>query len=197
VSRGERGEGHGAKGAQDDGKAIGMYSAGFEVDASRLVFVAGQVAIDGAGRIVGEGDFAAQAEQVFRNLAAVLGEAGCSFADIVKFTTYLTRHQDFAAFTEYRKAAYPRFFPDGIYPPNTGLVVTSLVRPELPRARPGPAPGAGESRQAMRSQVNVTVRDGPTAVGWGSPGASTGSTAVDGPVDPGVAVEPPIVVVPK
>ena len=114
-----------------DGKAIGMYSAGFEVDAGRLVFVAGQVAVDGAGRVVGEGDFAAQAAQVYKNLAAVLNEAGCTVRDVVKFTTFLTRHQDFAAFTDFRKTEYPRLFPDGVYPPNTGVVVPSLVRPEL------------------------------------------------------------------
>ncbi len=43
-----------------DGKPIGMYSAGFEVDPGRLVFVAGQVAIDGEGRTVGAGDLGAR-----------------------------------------------------------------------------------------------------------------------------------------
>jgi len=114
-----------------DGRAIGMYSAGFEVDPGRLVFVAGQVAIDGSGQVVGAGDFAAQASQVYRNLEAVLAEAGCTFRDVVKFTSYLTRHEDFAAFTAWRKTAYPTLFPNGAYPPNTGIVVSSLVRPEL------------------------------------------------------------------
>ena len=59
-----------------DAKPIGMYSAGFSVDPARLVFVAGQVAMDADGRVVGEGDVKAQAAQVYRNLAAVLSEAG-------------------------------------------------------------------------------------------------------------------------
>jgi enamine deaminase RidA (YjgF/YER057c/UK114 family) len=114
-----------------DGKPIGAYSAGFMVDPGRLVFVAGQVAMDAEGRLVGEGDLAAQATQVFRNLAAVLKEAGCGFRDVVKFTTFLTRYEDFAAFAQWRKEEYARMFPDGVYPPNTGVVVQALARPGL------------------------------------------------------------------
>jgi enamine deaminase RidA (YjgF/YER057c/UK114 family) len=149
-----------------DGKPVGMYSAGFEVDPGRVVFVAGQVAIDGAGRVVGEGDFAAQAAQVYRNLGAILAEAGCGFGDVVKFTTYLTRHQDFAAFTEFRKREYPRLFPDGVYPPNTGVVVTALARPELLleveaiAVRPGRAPRRAGARTASRGDRSRTARHG-------------------------------------
>jgi reactive intermediate/imine deaminase len=114
-----------------DGKPIGMYSAGFEVDAGRLVFVAGQVAMDASGQVVGEGDIGAQAAQVFRNLESILKEAGCTFRDVVKFTTFLTRHEDFTTFAEWRKKEYARFFPDGVYPPNTGVVVQALARPAL------------------------------------------------------------------
>jgi enamine deaminase RidA (YjgF/YER057c/UK114 family) len=114
-----------------DGKPIGMYSAGFEVDAGRLVFVAGQVAMNAQGQLVGEGDVAAQAAQVFRNIEAVLGEAGCTFRDVVKFTTFLTRAEDFARFGDWRRQEYARRFPDGVYPPNTGVVVQALARPGL------------------------------------------------------------------
>lgn len=114
-----------------DGKPIGMYSAGFVTDASPLVFVAGQVAMDADGRVVGPGDLKAQAAQVYRNLAAVLGEAGCTLRDVVKFTTFLVRNEDWAPFAEWRKAEYPSFFPDGVYPANTGVVVKELARPEL------------------------------------------------------------------
>jgi enamine deaminase RidA (YjgF/YER057c/UK114 family) len=114
-----------------DGKPIGMYSAGFAVDPAGLVFVSGQVAMDADGRVVGEGDFAAQADQVYRNLSAVLGEAGCTLRDVVKFTTFLVRSEDWGAYAEWRKAHYPRLFPDGIYPANTGLVVRELARPQL------------------------------------------------------------------
>jgi len=139
-----------------DGKPIGMYSAGFQVDGGTLVFVAGQVAMDAEGRIVGEGDIKTQATQVYKNLAAVLGAAGLSFGDVVKFTTYLARNDDWVPFGEWRRAEYPRLFPDGVYPPNTGVVVTALARPQLLleveaiAVRPGqPASrGAGRSRAA-------------------------------------------------
>jgi reactive intermediate/imine deaminase len=114
-----------------DGKPIGMYSAGFDVDAGRMVFVAGQVAMDAEGKVVGEGDLAAQAAQVFRNLAAVLAEAGCTFRDVVKLTTFLTRYEDFASLAAWRKGPYAEWFPDGAYPPNTGVVVSALARPGL------------------------------------------------------------------
>jgi enamine deaminase RidA (YjgF/YER057c/UK114 family) len=114
-----------------EGKPIGMYSAGFAVDPARLVFVAGQVAMDAEGRVVGAGDIKAQAAQVYQNLAAVLAEAGCALRDVVKFTTYLVRNQDWAPFAEWRRAEYARLFPDGVYPANTGVVVVELARPEL------------------------------------------------------------------
>jgi enamine deaminase RidA (YjgF/YER057c/UK114 family) len=146
-----------------DGKPIGMYSAGFEVDAGRLVFVAGQVAMNASGQLVGEGDIGAQAAQVYRNLEAILREAGCGFKDVVKFTTFLTRQEDFAPFAEWRKKEYPRLFPDGVYPPNTGVVVQALARPglllevEATAVKPArPAPSA--AKKAARRPARKTGR---------------------------------------
>jgi enamine deaminase RidA (YjgF/YER057c/UK114 family) len=143
-----------------DGKPIGMYSAGFLTEPGGLVFVAGQVAIDGDGRVVGVGDLKAQARQVYRNLAAVLGEAGCTLRDVVKFTTFLVRNEDWAPFAEWRKAEYPTLFPDGVYPANTGVVVRELARPELlleveaiavrPAGRPASRARRAPARKARR-----------------------------------------------
>ncbi len=90
--------------------------------------------------------------------------------DVVKFTTYLTRYEDFAAFTEFRKAEYPRLFPDGVYPPNTGVVVQGLARPELrleveaiavrPVRRAASRP-AGTARGARRPARRRTSRRRP------------------------------------
>lgn len=55
----------------------------------QMVFVAGQVAVGPDGRIVGEGDVGAQAEQAMKNVAAALAAAGASFTDIVKLNTYV------------------------------------------------------------------------------------------------------------
>ena len=144
-----------------DAKPIGMYSAGFSVDPARLVFVSGQVAMDANGRVVGEGDVKAQAAQVYRNLESVLSEAGCTLRDVVKFTTFLVRSEDWAPFAEWRRAEYPKLFPDGIYPANTGVVVVELARPtlllevEAIAVRPG-APGA--RRQRPRAQATSRRR---------------------------------------
>lgn len=56
---------------------------------SRLVFVAGQVARDAEGNPVGPGDFAAQVEQAFCNVAIALAGVGGSFADVANLTVYV------------------------------------------------------------------------------------------------------------
>jgi enamine deaminase RidA (YjgF/YER057c/UK114 family) len=148
-----------------DGKPIGMYSAGLDVDVGRLIFVAGQVAMDGEGRLVGEGDVAGQAGQVYRNLEAILKEAGCGWRDVVKFTTFLTRHEDFGPFGEWRKKEYARLFPDGVYPPNTGVVVQALARPGLlleVEAIAVKAPAAAASRPAAKP-AKAAKRPAPRA----------------------------------
>ncbi|TYP86588.1 RidA family protein [Blastococcus xanthinilyticus] len=66
-----------------------MYSQVAVATGSRLVFVAGQVAVDATGEKVGVGDFAAQVEQAFLNVGTALAEAGATFADVAKMTVYV------------------------------------------------------------------------------------------------------------
>lgn len=54
----------------------------------KLMFIAGQVAMDGESNLVGEGDMAAQFRQVMENLKKVLASEGADFSDIVKITIY-------------------------------------------------------------------------------------------------------------
>ena len=56
---------------------------------SNLVFLAGQVAWDADGELIGEGDLAAQLEQCFLNVATALAAAGGSFDDVAKLTIYV------------------------------------------------------------------------------------------------------------
>jgi enamine deaminase RidA (YjgF/YER057c/UK114 family) len=56
----------------------------------RLVAIAGQVAMDEHGELVGTGDPVAQTERVFENLRLALAAAGATFADIVKFGVFVT-----------------------------------------------------------------------------------------------------------
>jgi reactive intermediate/imine deaminase len=64
------------------------------VRAGDLVFVSGVVPVDVDGNLVGGDDVVAQARQVFANMGAVLDAAGCSFADVVKVTLFLTDVDD-------------------------------------------------------------------------------------------------------
>ena len=64
------------------------------VRAGELLFVSGIVAVDGDGKLVGADDVVAQTHQVFENMRAVLAAAGCSFADVVKVTVFLTDVHD-------------------------------------------------------------------------------------------------------
>lgn len=99
-------------------------SQGFRV--GDLVIVSGQAALDEQGRIVGAGDFDAQAEQTFRNLSRVLEAGGSSLERIVKVTIFLTDMANFPKIVELRK----RWFSPP-YPADTIVEVSSLALPEL------------------------------------------------------------------
>ena len=113
------------------GPTFGMYSHGVIAPAGELVVVAGQVAADRAGKLVGPGDVVAQTRRAFENVRAVLEAAGSGMSQIVRFQTFLTHAADIEGFMQARKELFPRYFPDGVYPPNTILVVSRLVLPEL------------------------------------------------------------------
>jgi enamine deaminase RidA (YjgF/YER057c/UK114 family) len=70
----------------------------------RLVFIAGQIARDKQGNLVGKGDLRAQTVQVFENLKAALGAAGATFNDVVKINWYIRDYkpESLAALREVR-----------------------------------------------------------------------------------------------
>jgi enamine deaminase RidA (YjgF/YER057c/UK114 family) len=115
----------------DAAKPLAAYSHGFEVRAGRLIFVAGQVAVDASGTLVGQGDIRAQTRAVFENIRRVLAAAGAGFEHVVKFTTYLVDSRDIETYFSARAALFPTIFPDGAYPPNTLVIVDRLVREEF------------------------------------------------------------------
>ncbi|MGH7534200.1 MAG: RidA family protein [Gemmatimonadales bacterium] len=98
--------------------------------AGRTVYIAGQVAFDSAGRVVGPGDFRAQAERVFANLDLALRGAGVTFADVVKTTTFVTDLSQLAVLREVREVR-ARYLDAARPPASTVVEVKSLVRPEL------------------------------------------------------------------
>lgn len=91
------------------------------------VFISGQVALDGAGKLVGENDVAAQVEQVFLNLRTVVQACGGTLDDVVKITIYVTD----ASYRPAVAAARQRHFKEGQYPASTYLVVSALAVPQL------------------------------------------------------------------
>jgi enamine deaminase RidA (YjgF/YER057c/UK114 family) len=82
------------------------YSQIVDVRAGRIIFIAGQTSLDSDGHVIGKNDFAAQTAQVFCNLAIALQASGCTAANLVKLTVFLTDMDNLAVYREARN----RFF---------------------------------------------------------------------------------------
>jgi 2-iminobutanoate/2-iminopropanoate deaminase len=103
------------------------FSQAWRVDgAGSILFVSGQAPISADGQLVGEGDFDAQARQVFENLRAVLEAAGMGFDAIVKLTVFLTEMGRLRDYTRIKG----EFFA-GEQPASTAVEITALARPEM------------------------------------------------------------------
>ena len=90
------------------------------------LFLAGQVAVDGDGRLVGEGDMRAQVRQVLENMRTVLASQGADFSNVTKVTIFTVDIESFRGAAEVRA----EFF--GEHPPASTLVqVVRLARPEF------------------------------------------------------------------
>jgi enamine deaminase RidA (YjgF/YER057c/UK114 family) len=107
-----------------------MYSHGMIAPGGEILVVAGQVGMGHGGEVAG-GDVVAQTKQALDNVHAVVEAAGCSMRDIVRLQTFLTHAEDIPGFMKARAEVFPAYFPDGVYPPNTLLIVSRLVKPEL------------------------------------------------------------------
>jgi enamine deaminase RidA (YjgF/YER057c/UK114 family) len=91
----------------------------------KLVFIAGQLARDAGGNIVGPRDMRAQLEQTFKNLDSCLKAAGATWADVVKTNTYVT---DYEAFSQCRDVRMRHF---GVATPtSTTIQISRLAQPE-------------------------------------------------------------------
>ena len=90
-----------------------------------LLFISGQAAIDQSGRIVGVGDFDAQAKQAFENLDRVLRAGGSSLRNVVKVTIFLTDMAHFEKIVELRGQWFT-----APYPADTIVEVRSLYSPD-------------------------------------------------------------------
>jgi enamine deaminase RidA (YjgF/YER057c/UK114 family) len=100
------------------------YSQVVDVRAGRLIFIAGQTALNGAGELVGKDDFAAQAAQVFRNLGIALEAAGCTASNLVKLTVFLRDMDELATYREARN----RFFTTVTPPAAPAVTLVEVSR---------------------------------------------------------------------
>jgi enamine deaminase RidA (YjgF/YER057c/UK114 family) len=106
------------------------YSQVVDVGAGRIIFIAGQTAVDRDGNVVGKNDFAAQAAQVFRNLGIALEAAGCTAAHLVKLTVFLTDMDNLARYREARNRFFATVTPPAA-PAVTLVEVSKLYGPDF------------------------------------------------------------------
>jgi enamine deaminase RidA (YjgF/YER057c/UK114 family) len=106
------------------------YSQVVEVTASRIIFIAGQTALDRDGSLIGKNDFAAQAEQVFRNLSFALQASGCTASNLVKLTVFLTDMDNLTSYRDARNQFFACVTPPAA-PAVTLVEVSKLYGPDF------------------------------------------------------------------
>jgi enamine deaminase RidA (YjgF/YER057c/UK114 family) len=106
------------------------YSQIVEVTARRMIFIAGQTALDADGHLIGKNDFAAQAGRVFENLAIALRASGCTAANLVKLTVFLTDMDNLARYREARNRFFASVTPPAA-PAVTLVEVSKLYGPDF------------------------------------------------------------------
>ena len=99
---------------------LAPYSPGMKI--GNTVYVAGTLALDSRGELVGKGDIAVQTEQVIQNIRDVLETAGASLQDVVMTHIFLTDFNNYAAMNE----VYGKYF--GQNPPARYCVKCELVK---------------------------------------------------------------------
>ncbi len=106
------------------------YSQIVDIRGHRMIFIAGQTALDRDGNVVGKSDFADQAAQVFRNLAIALQSCGCTASNLVKLTVFLTSMDNLAAYREARNRFFASVTPPAA-PAVTLVEVSRLYGPDF------------------------------------------------------------------
>jgi enamine deaminase RidA (YjgF/YER057c/UK114 family) len=106
------------------------YSQVVEVQATRLIFIAGQTALDQNGDLVGKDDFAAQADQVFRNLNIALEAVGGHAGHLAKMTVFLRDVNNLETYRECRNRFFATVTPPAA-PAVTLVEVSKLYGPDF------------------------------------------------------------------
>jgi reactive intermediate/imine deaminase len=100
------------------------YSQAVDIRRGRILYIAGQVALDRSGKVVGEGDLRAQAQQTFENLKAALEAGGAHFGNVVKLNYYFSDITQLTVVREVRD----RFINTANPPASTAVEVKRLFR---------------------------------------------------------------------
>lgn len=106
------------------------YSQVVEVRATRLIFIAGQTALDQNGDLIGKDDFAAQADQVFRNLSIALEAVGGHAGHLAKMTVFLRDMSNLKTYRECRNKFFATVTPPAA-PAVTLVEVSKLYGPDF------------------------------------------------------------------
>ena len=109
--------------------AIGPYSQGIQV--GELIFVSGQIAVDPATGEMVTGDIDEQTHQVFRNLQAILAQAGSNLLEVVKVTIFLKNLADFGAVNAIYSTYFHQPYPARACVEVAGLPKDALIEMEL------------------------------------------------------------------
>lgn len=100
------------------------YSQAVEIRRGRIIYVAGQVALDRSGKVVGEGDMRAQTQQTFENLKSALEASGAKFENVVKLNYYFSDIKQLSVVREVRD----KFINVANPPASTAVEVKRLFR---------------------------------------------------------------------
>jgi reactive intermediate/imine deaminase len=96
------------------------------IQVEKTLYISGQVPLDMELKSIGEGDIAAQTEQVYANMQKVVEDAGGSMRSIVMLNIYCT---DLDAYDKHTRSVRKKYFGD-YYPATTAVEVRRLYRPE-------------------------------------------------------------------
>jgi len=97
----------------------------------RVAFISGQVALDDAGQLTGEGDLAAQTRQALTNLHRILHALGADWPDVIKFGWYVLDASSVQVIRDVRDEMIRPALGDLPNPASTLVQVAALVRPGL------------------------------------------------------------------
>ncbi|MFE2187711.1 MULTISPECIES: RidA family protein [Streptomyces] len=112
------------------GKPQGAYSPASS-GTGTLYSVAGQLGGLPDGSLPGDGSIFEQTKQSFANVRSVLDGIGLTFADVLRFNTFIVGRDSIPEFMAARREVYVEIYPDGEFPPNTLVLVQGLVEEQF------------------------------------------------------------------